>query len=249
MPDTTDLVLLEGELPSAGAALKAIQALVGRAAGRDRARRADGRGRRGRLGQAPRPSALGGQIGDEAAAALVAGAGTDARALERELEKLSLLADDRPIELADVRALVPAGDDARVFELVDAIGNRNARAAVRAWRALARAGEDPHRLLSDGRAPGQAADPGARAPRPPAGRRPAWPRRSGCRRSWRGTWPARRAAWPTPALEAVLARLVRLDREAKTGGQELESSLELLVAELVAGRALGPAGPPSRGAS
>ncbi|HEY3109202.1 MAG TPA: hypothetical protein VGL23_10650, partial [Chloroflexota bacterium] len=43
-------------------------------------------------------------------------------------------------------------------------------------------------------------------------------------------------AWSAPALEAVLTRLVGLDRDAKTGGPELESSLELLVADLVAGR-------------
>jgi hypothetical protein len=34
----------------------------------------------------------------------------------------------------------------------------------------------------------------------------------------------------------VLATLVQLDRESKTGGQELEASLEVLVAELVTAR-------------
>jgi DNA polymerase-3 subunit delta len=234
VPDTTDLVLLESDLPAAGAASKAIQTLVGqgraevvRDAPMDEARAiAWVRSRAGERG---------GRIGEEAAAALVSGAGTDARGLERELEKLLLLAADRPIEPADVRALVPAGDDTRVFELVDAIGNRNARAAVRAWRALVRAGEDPHRLLtmvarqirllSRARAP-------LAAGRPPAGLAGALGLPPFVARNLAG----QARAWPAPALEAVLTRLVGLDRDAKTGGQELESSLELLVADLVAGR-------------
>jgi DNA polymerase III delta subunit len=43
--------------------------------------------------------------------------------------------------------------------------------------------------------------------------------------------------WSAAALEVVLGRLVVMDREAKTGGQELEPALELLIADLVAARA------------
>jgi DNA polymerase-3 subunit delta len=234
VPPTTDLVLLESELPTAGAALKAIQALVGQGeaeivndAPMDETKATAWVGRRA--------GERGGRIGQEAAAALVAGAGTDARALERELEKLLLLAADRPIELADVRALVPAGDEARVFELVDAIGNRNARAAVRAWRSLVRAGEDPHRLLTMIARQVRlliVAREHLAAGRPPAGLAQAVGLPPFVARNLGG----QTRAWSTPALEGVLARLVRLDRDAKTGGPALEGSLELLVAELVAGR-------------
>jgi DNA polymerase-3 subunit delta len=222
-------------MPSSGAVLKTVQALVPKKGAEivrdppmDEARAVEWV--RGRVRE------RGGRIGEEAASALVAGAGTDARALDRELEKLLLLAEDRPIEPDDVRALVPAGDDVRVFELVDALGNRNARAAVRAWRSLLRGGEDPHRLISmvarqfrllvlardqlnAGAPPGAL---GAALGVPPFVARNL----AGQARNWQ-----------LPALEGVMAQLVSLDRESKTGGQDLEPALEQLVAELVARRA------------
>jgi DNA polymerase-3 subunit delta len=234
VPDTTDLVFLESELPTTGALLKSIQELAAqkraeivRDAPMDEGRAIEWLRRRAQE--------RGGSIAGDAAMALVGAVGTDARALDRELEKLLLLAGDRAVGPEHVRALVPAADETRVFELVDAIGNRNARAAVRAWRSLIRAGEDPHRLLSmiarqvrlliiardhaaKGGSSGSLASAVALPPR--------------VAQNLAGQ--ARR--WSAATLERVLATLVQLDRESKTGGQELEASLEVLVAELVTAR-------------
>jgi DNA polymerase-3 subunit delta len=232
VPEHADLVLLEGDMPAAsGAAVKAVEALAksGRAeivrdlpldeAGatqfaRDRAR------------------ALGGGIDGDAAMALVDAVGTDRRALVREIEKLTLLADRRAVSVDDVRALTRAIDQGRIFELVDAIGARNARVAVRSWRTLLRAGEDPHRLLAmvarQFRLLIQAADLGARGV-PPPGAASAL----GVPPRVAGAMMQQARAWPPGGLEAVYRRIVLMDEESKIGGPELEPALEALILELV----------------
>lgn len=232
VPTSTDLVFLEPNPPPKGALLRAIERLA-----------ADGRA--AIVSDAPmderaaldwtrrRAVGRGGRIDPDAAMALIAAVGPDPRAIDRELEKLLLWAADRSVATTDVSALVTSADSVRVFELVDAIGNRNARGAVHAWRTLRHAGEDPHRLLAlvarQFRLLIQAAElalgRGANAAQvlglPP--------------RVASGLM-AQARRWSIADLEAVQACLVELDHESKTGGLDLEASLEALIAELVSGR-------------
>jgi DNA polymerase-3 subunit delta len=235
VPITTDLVFLESELPATGPVLKAIQELV-RVRAAEIVHDAPMDGGAAVAWVRRRVEERGGRIGVEAAMALVGAAGHDARALEREIEKLLLLADGRAIAPEDVRALVPAADDARVFDLVDAIGNRDAREAVRTWRTQLRAGEDPHRLLSMVSRQVRlliVAREHLASGHPPVALASA----VGLPPGVASKLAAQARRWSPASLTRIMARLVAMDRESKTGGPELGPALEALIAELVAGRA------------
>jgi DNA polymerase-3 subunit delta len=83
-----------------------------------------------------RAKAEGGEITREAAEAL-AEVETEPRALGHEIAKLlAYAAYARPVELDDVQTLTPAGGEARVFDLVDAIGQRRGPQAMRELHKL-----------------------------------------------------------------------------------------------------------------
>ncbi len=78
----------------------------------------------------------GGEFTREAAFAL-AESEPDPRALDHEIAKLLTYVDfARPVEVADVEALTPAGGEARIFDLVDAIGQRRGPQAMRELHKL-----------------------------------------------------------------------------------------------------------------
>ena len=235
VPPHADVVLLEPEMPAASnATLKAIEAMAkaGRAAVVRDVPLDEGGAMQFAREQA---RALGGGMEGDAAMALVDAVGTDRRTLVREIEKLSLLADGRPVSVDEVRALTRAVDQGRIFELVDAIGARNARVAVRSWRTLLRAGEDPHRLLSmvarQFRLLIQAAELGGRGVPPPGAATALGvpPRVAAAMMS-------QARSWPPGGLEGIYRRIVTMDEESKLGGEELEPALEALILELVASR-------------
>jgi DNA polymerase-3 subunit delta len=75
---------------------------------------------------------LGQEITDEAVALLVSATGPNARALQGEIEKLSLYAGARRrLEAADVEAVVTRNKQARAFALGDALGARDLPALLR----------------------------------------------------------------------------------------------------------------------
>lgn len=231
VPESTDVVFLEAEPPPKGTLVRAIEKLA--TAGRAEVVADQPLDERGAI-DLLRDLALerGTRIDGEAASTLVGALGSDRRALERELEKLALFAGaGGQITLATVRELVPAADESTIFQLVDAIGARNARGAVRAWRNLLRAGDDPHRMLAMvARQFRLLILAGELGGRPPLQMAQALGVPPGVARGLAQT--AR--TWPPGALDRVLGRLVDLDRESKTGGPEIEPALEALVAELVA---------------
>jgi DNA polymerase-3 subunit delta len=81
-----------------------------------------------------------GAIEGDAATLLAALVGQDLRLLDQELEKLLLHADGRPVTASDVQALVSRARETSIFDLVDAVGQRQ---ADRALRLL-------HHILDDG---------------------------------------------------------------------------------------------------
>jgi DNA polymerase-3 subunit delta len=230
VPPSTDLVFLEPEPPPKGAVLRAIEKLVAsKQAVIVVEQPLDERGAVDFLRGLAQE--FGARVEGEAAMALVGAIGLDRRALRRELEKLALYAGEGgTITIAAVRELVPAADESRIFELVDAIGARNARGAVRAWRNLLRSGEDPHRMLAmvarQVRLLIQASELGRRPPFQLAQTLGVPPRVA-------AGLAQQAQAWSPGALEGVLGRLVVLDRESKTGGPDVEPALEGLIAELV----------------
>ena len=92
--------------------------------------------------------AQGGEIDQEAVTLLAALVGSDLRLLDSEIEKLLLYTDGRPINAADVRALVTRAREASIFDLVDYVGQRKADRALRLLHALTSDGAEPLYVLA-----------------------------------------------------------------------------------------------------
>ena len=87
-----------------------------------------------------------GEISLEAAQAL-AEVEDDPRALGNEITKLLTYVDfARPVELEDVQTLTPAGGEAKVFDMVDAIGQRRGPVAQRELHKLLESAEPLYAL-------------------------------------------------------------------------------------------------------
>ena len=90
----------------------------------------------------------GGQISPAAVETLAAFVGNDLRLLDQEIEKLVVYVDGaRPISEDDVRLLVSYVQEANIFAMVDALGQRNGQRAARLLHQLLDAGEHPLALL------------------------------------------------------------------------------------------------------
>ncbi len=89
----------------------------------------------------------GGRIERGAAEELAGLSFIDLRHLDSVLDTLLTYADTRAVTGADVRALVPQSHDVTVFALVDAVGGRDRRSALEAYRRLLADGVSPIYLL------------------------------------------------------------------------------------------------------
>jgi DNA polymerase-3 subunit delta len=90
----------------------------------------------------------GGQISPAAVEELAAFVGNDLRLLDQEIEKLIAYVDlVRPISEDDVRLLVSYVREANIFEMVDALGQRDSQQAAKLLHQLLDEGEHPLALL------------------------------------------------------------------------------------------------------
>jgi DNA polymerase-3 subunit delta len=90
----------------------------------------------------------GGQINPAAVETLAAFVGNDLRLLDQEIEKLIAYVDQaRPISEDDVRLLVSYVREANIFEMVDALGQRDGQQAAKLLHQLLDEGEHPLALL------------------------------------------------------------------------------------------------------
>jgi len=90
----------------------------------------------------------GGQISPAAIEELAAFVGNDLRLLDQEIEKLVVYVDQaRPISEEDVRLLVSYVQEANIFEMVDALGQRDGQRAAQLLHQLLDEGEHPLALL------------------------------------------------------------------------------------------------------
>ena len=157
--------------------------------------------------------------------------GPDLRRLHHELDKLRSYAGGRTITPADVQLLVSDTSEALIWDLTDAIGQRDGRKAMRALYALRRNDANPFYLLTmitrqyrimikvkdeTARAPGNEYDIASRV-----GERP---------------FPVKKAMvqsrnYALAQLEGILDRLLSSDFAMKTGADP-NTELDILVAEL-----------------
>jgi DNA polymerase-3 subunit delta len=173
-----------------------------------------------------------GEFTREAAHALAA-ADPDPRALDNEILKLLTYVDfARPVELADVEALTPAGGEAKIFDLVDAIGQRRGPPALRELHKLLER-EEPlyvlgmivrqfrYMLLAKEMLEARASETEIAKT---LGLHP-YPTEKIC---------AQARNFSLPALEHVYRRLLDYDTDIKTGQVESGAALDTLVASLTA---------------
>jgi len=89
-----------------------------------------------------------GRISPQASQLLAANIGNDLQILDNELEKLVLYAGDEEIKSEDVQNLSPYVAEANIFELVDAIGNRNDKKAALLLQQKFNEGAEPFYLFT-----------------------------------------------------------------------------------------------------
>ena len=90
----------------------------------------------------------GGSLSAEAARMLALLVGRDTRLLDQEIGKLLLYAHGRPVEPEDIEALVSRARETSIFDLVDAVGQRQTDRALRLLHRLLEDGEPPLYLLT-----------------------------------------------------------------------------------------------------
>ncbi len=84
-----------------------------------------------------RAKASGGEFAPAGAEALATAVGDEPRMLANEIEKLLAYVNwARPVEGADVEQLTPAAGEAEIWDLVDALGVRNAQLAINKFHTL-----------------------------------------------------------------------------------------------------------------
>ncbi|MCL2463288.1 MAG: DNA polymerase III subunit delta [Defluviitaleaceae bacterium] len=89
------------------------------------------------------------KLSRDAAAVLIRTVVQDMTSVKNELDKLISYAGDRPeISVSDIQAVCAASLAARVFDLVDAIGNKNAEAALDIYNNMIYLKEEPLRILA-----------------------------------------------------------------------------------------------------
>jgi DNA polymerase-3 subunit delta len=179
-----------------------------------------------------RAKAEGGEFTREAAEAL-AEVEADPRGLDQEISKLLTYVDlARPVALDDVQALTPAGGEAVIFDLVDAIGQRRGPAALRELRRMLERAEPlyvfamivrQYRLLLQARELQQAGAGEAEIAQ--ALNMKAYPA---------GKLAAQARNFSLDDLERIYRELLEVDVAIKTGQMDTLTALDTLVGALTA---------------
>lgn len=227
IPATTTLVLLDGDVPSDSPLLDAL--------------RSKGRSEQFRLPDRRtlpdwirhRAQGLGLRIDGRAVRLLADLVGNDLWILSSELDKLAAYAAGQPVREEDVRALVSAVRELRVFALVDAVVEGRPTAALKLLRQMLAQGQTPayvfamiqrqYRHLAIAR---EMLDAGS------SGRRIS--ERLGVSGYGLDRLLEQASRYPLSRVRAVFRRLLEADVAIKRGIYDDELALELLVQELAA---------------
>ena len=257
LPPSTDLVFIEEQVPAAQSPNPLVRAIVA----------AGGTVRESRQLSAEeamawvqtRASQTGCTVSDEAAGMLVDAKGSDLRALDLELFKLATYADGAQITAVDVRQLVSDDHQESIFVLVDAIGRRDRRLALRTLHTLLATGSNELYLLTMiGRQIRLLLQVTAAMEESTSADAVAGALRM---RPWQArNYMAQARLFSAAQLQHALGLVLSADRDIKTGVCSGEVALDLLVATLagpqpesparqprpVGGDATRPARPPRR---
>lgn len=174
----------------------------------------------------------GGDIEPRAIHLLVSSTGNDLSLLANEVEKLVLYRlDNGPITAEDVAALCPYAAEASIFELVDALGARDGRAAASLLQTKLNEGADPFYLFAmiirQFRLLLQTKELAEQGLRPPA-----IASRLRIHSFVAGKVYQQSQRFSLAQLEHIYGHLLQTDVGVKTGQADMATSLSLLVAGL-----------------
>jgi DNA polymerase-3 subunit delta len=178
-----------------------------------------------------RVKAKGGTFESGAVEELALHVGADLRLLDNEIDKLMLYRNGHSIRVTDVRTLVASVHESDVFALVDALGHREAGAALKLLHAQIDHNAAPGYLLSmivrQFRLLLQIKDLGARGKTLDAAREQLKLHPYVAEKTWKQA-----LNFTMPQLQAIYQRLLDTDVAIKTGRSEPVVALDLLIVEL-----------------
>ncbi|MFZ1400817.1 MAG: DNA polymerase III subunit delta [Candidatus Promineifilaceae bacterium] len=172
-----------------------------------------------------------GRISPQATHMLAVNIGSQMDILSREIEKLLLYCNGEEIQSDEVKLLSPYAAEASIFDLVDALGNRNGRRASQLLQEKFREGADPFYLFSmfmrQFRLLIQVKELADEGKRPPA---------IGQELKMHsfvvGKLYQQCQGFSMVQLEQIYRHLLSIDVEVKTGKNDMTTALNLLVANL-----------------
>ncbi|HIE55898.1 MAG TPA: DNA polymerase III subunit delta [Chromatiaceae bacterium] len=172
-----------------------------------------------------------GRISPQAVHLLAANIGSNLEILENEIEKLTLYAGEEEITSQDVARLSPYAAEINIFDLVDALGNRNNKKATLLLHQKLSEGEDPFRvfgmIIRQFRLLIQVKELAQEGKRPPA-----ISQELKLPNFVTGKLYQQSQGFSLDQLEQIYRHLLDIDIGAKTGRHELPTALDLLVASL-----------------
>ena len=178
-----------------------------------------------------RVEAQNGRISPHAIHLLATNVGSDLQILQNEIDKLVLYKQTDTIESNDVLLLSPYAAETNIFNLVDAIGNRNGKKSALLLQQMVAEGADPFYLFAmfvrQFRLLLQVKELADEGERPPA-----------IAKSLRmhsfvaGKLYQQSQGFSLSQLESIYRHLLTIDVGVKTGQQEMSTSLDLLIANL-----------------
>ncbi len=174
-----------------------------------------------------------GRISPQATHMLAANIGNQMEILSREIEKLLLYCNGEEIQSDQVKLLSPYAAEASIFDLVDALGNRNSKKASQLLQEKFREGADPFYLFSmfirQFRLLIQVKELADEGKRPPA----ISPELK-LHGFVVGKLYQQCQGFSLAQLEQIYRHLLDIDVEVKTGRNDMTTALNLLVAGLTA---------------
>lgn len=172
-----------------------------------------------------------GRISPQAVHMLAANVGSNLEILDNEIEKLTLYAGEEEITSQDVARLSPYAAEINIFNLVDALGNRNNKKASLLLHQKLSEGEDPFRvfgmIIRQFRLLIQVKELAQDGKRPSA-----ISQELKLHSFVTGKLYQQSQGFSLSQLEQIYRHLLDIDIGAKTGRHELPTALDLLVASL-----------------
>ncbi|WP_420643772.1 DNA polymerase III subunit delta [Candidatus Leptofilum sp.] len=172
-----------------------------------------------------------GRISNQATHMLTVNIGSQMEILSREIEKLLLYCNGEEIQSEQVKLLSPYAAEASIFDLVDALGNRNSRKASQLLQEKFREGADPFYLFSmfirQFRLLIQVKELADEGKRPPAIGQELRMHSFVVSKLYQQS-----QGFSLSQLEQIYRHLLTIDVDVKTGKNDMTTALNLLVASL-----------------